>query len=330
MAHAVLFKNSSMRLAIFFIALSFVLLLFFSSLFIGISNISINVLWANPEAREIFLISRVPRSLALLLVGSAMSFAGLIMQLLVQNKFVEPTTIGVTQFAGLGILVITILYPSASVILKMVFACSFSLLGTIFFLFVLSRISFKSTIIVPLIGIMIGAVVHSMSTFLALHFDLFQSFISWESGDFSSVIKGRYELLWIVGFLTVCASYYADRFTIIGMGKDFSVNIGLNYQATMMIGLLIVAVISGIVVVVVGNLPFLGLIVPNIVSMTLGDNVRKNLPWICLLGGGLVLLSDILGRIVYAPYELPAGTILGVFGALVFIGLILRRKSNVH
>lgn len=319
-----------MKIAVFAGALILIILLAIISLFVGVTDITPAILFADTEAREIFLISRFPRTAALLLVGCAMSVAGLIMQLLTQNKFVEPTTSGATQSAGLGILIVTIWYPAASLMLKMIFASIFSLLGMILFLLVLKRVSLKSAIIVPLLGIMIGSVIHSITIFLALYFDLFQALISWEAGDFSSVIQGRYELLWLVGLLTLCALWCADRFTIVGMGREFSTNIGLNYQSTMTLGLLIVAIISGVVVVVVGNLPFLGLIVPNSISLILGDNVRKNLPWVCLLGAGIVLLCDIIGRLIYAPFEIPVGTILGVIGAIVFITLILRSKSYAH
>ena len=77
-----------------------------------------------------------------------------------------------------------------------------------------------------------------------------------------------------------------------------------------------------------GNLPFLGLIVPNIVSMVRGDDLRSNLPWVCLTGIGVVTLCDLLGRIVIAPFEMPVSVILGVVGAAVFIALIVKRSRN--
>lgn len=314
----------------FFLASLCIVVLVIMSLFTGVSDISPLTLLTDEQARNIFLISRMPRTIALLLVGSAMSCAGLIMQLLTQNKFVEPATSGATQSAGLGILIITILYPAAPIFFKMLFASIFALIGSLLLLFAIHRVSIKSAIIVPLLGIMIGTVIQSASTFLALQFDLLQAMASWTSGDFSSVIRGRYELLWLVGALILLACWSADRFTIAGMGEAFSTNIGLNYQTTMMFGLAVVAMISGVSVVVVGSLPFLGLIVPNIISLILGDNVRKNIPWICLLGAAIVLLCDIIGRAIYAPYEIPAGTIIGVLGAITFMVLIMRQKANVH
>ncbi|MGI8472090.1 ABC transporter permease [Pectobacterium brasiliense] len=299
------------------------------SLFVGAGQLNMQAVWNDPEMRDIFFISRVPRTLALLLAGSAMSVAGLIMQLLTQNRFVEPSLAGTTQSASLGLLVVMIAVPGATIFTKMVVASLFALAGTFLFMMLLQRIVLKSALVVPLVGIMLGAVISSITTFGAMYFDLLQALGSWESGDFSGVLQGRYELLWLVGALTLVACWIADRFTVAGMGRDFSVNVGLNYRQVMMMGLSIIAIVSGVVVVVVGSLPFIGLIVPNLISMMMGDNVRKTIPWVCLLGGGLVLCCDIISRVIRYPFEIPVSVILGVIGAAVFLLLLLSQKRHV-
>lgn len=296
------------------------------SLFIGAGNVTLSDLWIDSTMREIFFVSRVPRTVALLFAGSAMSVAGLIMQLLTQNRFVEPTLVGTTQSASLGLLIMMVLAPSASVMTKMVVASLFAMAGTMIFMAISRKIIFKSALMVPLIGIMLGAVISAITTFFAMYFDLLQSLGGWESGDFSGILKGRYELLWLVGGLTLLACWSADQFTVAGLGRDFSVNVGLNYRRVMLTGLIVIALIGGIVVVVVGVLPFLGLIVPNIVSLLFGDNVRKTIPWICLFGSGLVLICDIIGRLIRYPFEIPVSVILGVVGAIIFLILLSRRR----
>ncbi|MDY4379497.1 ABC transporter permease [Pectobacterium brasiliense] len=299
------------------------------SLFVGAGQLNMQAVWNDPEMRDIFFISRVPRTLALLLAGSAMSVAGLIMQLLTQNRFVEPSLAGTTQSASLGLLVVMIAVPGATIFTKMVVASLFALAGTFLFMMLLQRIVLKSALVVPLVGIMLGAVISSITTFGAMYFDLLQALGSWESGDFSGVLQGRYELLWLVGALTLVACWIADRFTVAGMGREFSVNVGLNYRQVMMMGLSIIAIVSGVVVVVVGSLPFIGLIVPNLISLMMGDNVRKTIPWVCLLGGGLVLCCDIISRVIRYPFEIPVSVILGVIGAAVFLLLLLSQKRHV-
>ncbi len=148
------------------------------------------------------------------------------------------------------------------------------------------------------------------------------------TGDFSVVLRGRYELLWIAGALSVAAYIAADRFTVAGLGQEFTTNLGLNYRRVMTLGLAIVSLVTASVVVTVGSVPFLGLIVPNVVAMTIGDNMRRSLPWVALLGAGLVLVCDIFGRLIIRPYEMPIGAVMGVIGSLFFLYLLLRRNSR--
>ena len=300
------------------------------SLFVGVSRVTLFSLWSDAEMREILFISRFPRTAALVLAGSAMSVAGLIMQMLTQNRFVEPSVAGTTQSASLGLLLVMIINPAAPVMLKMVVASLFALLGTGMFMLLIQRIRMKSSLMVPLAGIMLGAVFSAVTTFLAMKFDLLQALGAWESGDFSSVMQGRYELLWGVGIITLLAAVVADRFTVAGMGRDFSLNIGLRYQQTMLLGMAMIALISGVVIVVVGVLPFLGLVVPNIVSLLLGDNLRRTVPWVALLGAILVVGCDIVGRLIIHPFEIPVSALLGVLGAAMFLFLILRGKRRAH
>ncbi|HCB0756083.1 TPA: iron chelate uptake ABC transporter family permease subunit, partial [Klebsiella pneumoniae] len=230
------------------------------------------------------------------------------------------------QSASLGLLVVMLLFPAAGIFTKMMVATVFALLGTVLFMLLLQRIALKTALIVPLVGIMLSAVIGALTIFLAVYFDLLQSLDAWTSGDFSSVLQGRYELLWLVGALALMACWVADSFTVAGMGREFSINVGLNYRKVMIIGLSIIALISGVVVSVVGALPFLGLIVPNLVSLVMGDNIRKTIPWVCLSGGAIVLLCDVIGRLIRYPFEIPASVILGAVGAVIFLFLLLKQQ----
>ncbi|MEZ5152585.1 ABC transporter permease [Rhodococcus zopfii] len=306
-----------------------VLALTVASLMVGEYDITLGTLIDDPAAREMFLISRVPRTLALIFAAVAMSVAGVIMQLITQNKFVEPTTAGTAQWAGLGLLFTLILIPNAAPLTKMVVSVVFAFAGTMVFIVVLRRIAIRSSIIVPLVGIMLGAVVGSITTFIAGNFDLLQSMSAWRSGGFSSVVRGFYEPLWAVVVVAVLAYVLADRFTIAGLGKDLATNVGLKYEQVVFLGVTLVAVATGVTSVVVGFIPFLGLIVPNLVSMMLGDDMHKNLPWVAVIGSGLLLACDLVGRTVVAPMEIPASVILGAVGAAIFISLVVRQRRHV-
>lgn len=280
------------------------------------------------DGSEMFQITRVPRTISLVLAGAVMAMSGLVMQLLTQNRFVEPTTTGTTEWAGLGLLAVMILAPTAGLMTKMVVAVGFSFVGTMIFFMFIRRVSLKSSLIVPIIGIMLGAVVGAVSTFLAFQFNALQNLGVWFAGSFTSVIRGQYEPLWLVLIVVVAVFLVADRFTVAGLGEDIATNVGLNYQRIMLLGTGLIAIATGVVTVVVGNLPFLGLIVPNIVSLIRGDDLRSNLPWVALLGIAIVTVCDLIGRTIIMPFEVPVSLILGIVGSVVFVLLLLRQRRN--
>jgi iron complex transport system permease protein len=275
-----------------------------------------------------FAITRIPRTMALVLAGAAMAMSGLIMQLMTQNRFVEPSTTGTTEWAGLGLILVMIFVPGAGLLTRMTVAIIFSFVGTMVFFLFLRKVTLRSSLIVPIIGIMLGAVVGSVSTFVALQFDALQNLGVWFAGSFTSVLRGSYEVLWIVLLVGVAVFLVADRLTVIGLGEDIATNVGVNYQRVLLLGTGLVAIATGVVTVVVGNLPFLGLIVPNVVSMVRGDDLRSNLPWVCLLGIAIVTVCDLIGRTIIMPFEVPVSLILGIVGAIVFILLLTRQRRH--
>lgn len=306
------------------IAVALTIGLVVASIFIGVADITD----ASSRGAEFLWITRIPRTASLVLAGASMAMAGLIMQLMTQNRFVEPTTVGTMEWAGMGILVTYILFPSAGVLAKMVVAIVFAFAGTLVFFAFLRRVALKSSLIVPIVGIMIGAVVSAITTFLALQFDLLQVLGGWFMGRFTGIEAGRYELLWIVLGVAVAVFVLADRFTVAGLGKDIAINVGLHYERVVLLGVALVAVATGVVTVVIGMLPFLGLIVPNLVSMIRGDDLRSNLPWVFLAGIWIVTVCDIIGRIVIMPFEVPVSLVLGVVGSAVFIFMLLRTRRT--
>lgn len=281
-------------------------------------------IFSGEQGKEMFAISRSPRTLALVLSGAAMAMSGLVMQLMTQNRFVEPSTTGTTECAGLGLLLVLYFFPSASILTKMSGAVAFAFVGAMVFFLFLRRVSLRSSLIVPIVGIMLGAVISSVSTFFALQTDMLQSLSIWFAGSFTSVYQGQYEILWIVLAVVVAVFILADRLTLAGLGEEFSTNVGVNFQRVVLIATALIAIATGVVTVVVGSLPFLGLIVPNIVSMFRGDDLRSNLPWVCLTGIAVVTSCDLIARTIIAPFEMPVSVILGVVGAIVFIALVLR------
>ena len=313
------------------LAIAVTILLAIVSLFVGVSDVSlVSLLSSSAEDRplQVLLISRIPRTLAIILSGASMAIAGLVMQMVVRNRFVEPSTAGTTESASLGFLVITILAPGWPLIGKMLVAALFALGGTALFLRILRAVPLRDVLLVPLVGIMLGGIIGAITAFFAYRYGLMASLLAWNMGDFSGILRGRYELLWIGMACCVLAYIAADRFTVAGMGRDFTTNLGLNYQHVMWLGLIIVSLVSAVVLVSVGSIPFLGLIVPNLVSLMVGDNMRRTVPWVAVGGAGFVLACDILGRVIRAPYEIPISVVVGVIGSMIFLFLLLRTRRH--
>lgn len=308
------------KLLVGFIAVSLLVVL---SLFTGQYDIL-----GGDDGQLMFEAVRIPRTVSLILAGAAMAMSGLVMQLLTQNKFVEPTTTGTTEWAGLGLLAVMYFIPAATIMDRMVGAVLFSFIGTMVFFMFLKRVTLRSSLIVPIIGIMLGAVVSSVSSFFALQTDMLQQLGIWFAGSFNTVYRGQYEVLWIIVVIVIAVFIFADRLTVAGLGEEIATNVGLNYNRMILIGTGLIAVATGVVTVVVGSLPFLGLIVPNIVSMFRGDDLRSNLPWVCLTGVAVVTVCDLISRTIIAPFEIPVSVVLGIIGAVVFVYLIVRQRGR--
>ncbi|MBP1968528.1 iron complex transport system permease protein [Virgibacillus natechei] len=314
-----------MKLRYLFLAL---IVLSVTSVFLGVSDITpLDLFSLTEDQAQTLMVSRIPRLLSILIAGMSMSICGLIMQQLSRNKFVSPTTAGTLDSARLGILVSMMIFTSASQFQQMIVAFMFALLGTFIFMRLLEKIRFKDAIFIPLVGLMFGNIISSISTFIAYQNDLIQNMTSWMQGDFSMIMSGNYELMFVSIPILILAFFYANKFTIAGMGEDFSKNLGLNYRQIVNLGLIITALVTASVVLSVGVIPFLGLIIPNIVTIYQGDHLKKSLLHTALLGAVFVLFCDVIGRVIIYPYEIPISLTVGVIGSGVFIYLLLRRKK---
>lgn len=297
-----------------------------ASLFVGVGQLNVASLIAGDIASwHLFWTSRIPRLVAVLLAGAGLSIAGLIMQQISQNRFASPSTSGTIECAMLGYVLSLVLFGDGNQ-LWLIFGMAMA--GTLLFVQFINRIQFKNAVFVPLIGIIFGNVVDSLATFVAYKYDALQNLSSWTVANFANLLQGDYELLYIAIPVAIFSYLYAARISAVGLGKDFAVNLGLNYQQVLVIGVLLVSVMSATVVMIVGMLPFLGLIVPNLVSRFYGDNLRKNIPLTAVLGAIIVLCCDLAGRIIIFPYEIPISTIISILGGAVFIFFILKGQKH--
>ncbi|MGL4848055.1 MAG: ABC transporter permease [Clostridium sp.] len=307
----------------------FITILAVLSVFVGVQEIKLGDIFnLSSEQLMVISVSRIPRLISIIVCGASMSICGLIMQQISKNKFVSPTTGGVIDGAQLGLIFSLIIIPNGGRVGQMIISFIFALIGTFIFMFILKNLKVKNAALVPLVGIMFGNIVGSITTFIAYKYDLMQDVTAFMQGNFATIIEGNYEILYITIPFIALAYLYANKFSIAGMGEDFATNLGVNYSLIVNVGLVIVAVVTASVVITVGSIPFIGLIVPNIVSMYRGDNLKNNI-WITgMVGIIFVLICDILSRIIIFPYEIPIGLTVGVIGSIVFLLIIFRRKRD--
>ena len=289
------------------------------SLFIGVAELDAFVLFA----------SRVPRTVALILAGAAFAVTGLIMQLLVRNRFVEPSTTGATDAGSLALLGVLMTTPGMPIWGKAIAASLGALVGVLGFLALSRRIPARSSVLVPIVGLLYGGLIGAITTVIAYRSDMLQELLAWGVGDFSGILRGRYEMLYLAAAAALIAWVAADRFTVAGLGQDTARGLGLDTRVVFALGVIIIAIVTGTMMVVTGAIPFLGLIVPNVVSRVIGDNMRRAVPLVALLGAALVLLCDIVGRVVRFPFEIPISIVMGVIGGTVFLWLLLSTARPV-
>ncbi|WP_376780496.1 MULTISPECIES: ABC transporter permease [Pseudomonas] len=294
------------------------------SLMVGASEMSWSALLsASDDAWLTLTASRLPRLAALVLTGVGLSICGVILQQIVRNRFVEPATCGGLDAAKLGILVALTVLPGAGATGRMLFALVFCLLASLAYVAIIRRIRFTNLVLVPVIGLMYGSVLSAIAEFYAYRHNILQSMQGWLLGDFSRVIEGNYEIIYLILPIVVLTYLYAQRFTVLGMGEGMATSLGLNYAATAILGLVLVAVTVSATVITVGAIPFVGLVVPNLVALRYGENLKRTLPIVAMCGAALLLACDILGRLLIHPYEVPIGLTAGSVGGVLFLVLIL-------
>jgi iron complex transport system permease protein len=295
------------------------------SLLVGSDPISWAGLLAGSEADWLTLkASRFPRLLAIILTGMGLSISGVILQHIVRNKFVEPETAGGLDAAKLGIFVSLALLPSVGVLSKMLVALAFCFVAGLIYILIIARIRYQQIVLIPVIGLMYSCVLSAGAEFYTYKNNLLQNVQGWLLGDFSRVVQGHYELLYVLIPVIVLSYVFAQRFTVAGMGQEVATSLGVGYKSTVVLGLMLVSITVAATVITVGSIPFIGLVIPNLVALKHGEHLAKTLPIVALGGACLLLVCDISGRLIIYPFEVPIGLTAGAVGGIAFLLLILR------
>jgi iron complex transport system permease protein len=313
-------------LLLLFILVLFMLMLI--SLFIGTYHVTLSSLFTNEQVSMVLLQSRIPRTLAIVIAGGVLGLIGGLSQVVLSNRFAEPTTIGTAQGVAIGLLVAHIFWPELPLFLIMLIASGFGLLSLLGFFAIIRQLKLNDPMLLPLIGLIYSAILGAFATFIAFQFDLMQFLMVWLNGDFSTVIEGRYELIWGAAFVAVVVYWLANQLNLLNLGEQLGHSLGVPFKTLVFVAMVMIALSTSMVVATVGMISFLGLVVPNIVRHYLGDNLKQSLPWSAVIGASLLLACDIVGRYLANPFEIPASLVFGVLGGCIFVWTLYRGGAN--
>lgn len=268
--------------------------------------------------------SRIPRTVSIVLVGSSMSVAGLLMQTATQNRFAAPSTIGTIEAAKLGLLLSIWLIPNVTLQQKMWSAFGAAIVLTAIFFQLIRVIRIQRAWMLPLFGMMFSQLIGSLGEAIAFRFDLVQSMSSWQQGNFALMQTNQYEWLFVVVIVIGMMYWLNERLSLLQLGKATAQSIGLPYEWLQRFVLVAVSLICAVNVITVGIFPFIGIVVPNIVRLYKGDLLKESMPFVAVVGACFILVCDLIARSVIMPYEIPISVVVALVGGSLFLLLLWK------
>ena len=291
--------------------------------------------WGWPDSDILWLI-RVPRVLAAFGTGAALALAGALIQLVTRNPLADPQVLGVTSGASVGALLALMLLPVGMRFAPELGATAGALLSmTLVFSFAwrsmgrgLSLSAQPGTVVVLLVGMMVGAACGSVVSFiLAVANDLqLRSIVFWLLGDLNGVT------LWWPVWIAVAMAFglawpRAHELDWLARGDAWAWTIGVSVAHRRRMAILAACVATGAAVATAGSIGFVGLVAPHAVRLTGLRSARQLLPFSAVFGGVFLVLMDTVARTLVAPAQLPVGVISAAVGVPLFLVLLLRRRA---
>lgn len=316
------------------------LLVFLSFALLGIGRVKLtfgeilNVIFNNDKesiAYNVVINLRLYRVLISMLIGASLAISGSIYQSIFNNKLVSPDILGVSSGASVGACLSILL--SLSSLMTNIFAFTFGLISMVLSLMIAYRVSISSNIVLVLSGIAVSGFMSSivgLLKFLADNDFKLSEMTFWLLGDLSKV--GRNELIIILPVFIVCfvlAVLLSWRLDIISLGKIESTILGSNYDIYLIIYIIIATILTTTSVAICGIVSWIGLIIPNIVRLLVGNSNRNILPISAMFGALFLSIADTLARSI-SPNEIPLSIITGIIGTPLFILILFKRKKQVE
>ena len=271
---------------------------------------------------------RLPRVLAGILAGIGLSVSGLLLQSVTDNALASPNVIGVNSGAGLCVILVLSFFPSLLPILPLAAFCG-AFAATLLILTLAKRLGGSGATVI-LSGVALTAILNAaISLITLLDTDVVSAYNYFSIGGLSGVYLDRLPLPTVLILCSFAGAMLLSRdLEVLRLGDQAATALGVRVRPLRTLTLLCASASAAAAVSFAGLLGFVGLIVPHAARALVGANVRRALPATALLGGTLVLLSDLAGRTLLSPTEIPVGILMALIGAPFFLFLLIGRNRR--
>ncbi|MBD3921886.1 iron ABC transporter permease [Paenibacillus sp. PR3] len=274
---------------------------------------------------------RIPREVAAMLVGSALGVSGAIMQGLTRNPLADPGLLGLTAGANAALAFTVALLPGVNFYGIMVACFIGAGLGT---LMVLGVSALKKGALSPLrlllAGSAVSAFLYAFADGIGLLFKVSKNVTMWTAGGLIGTTWGQIQIIApciIVGIIV--AIFFSRQLTILSLNEEAAIGLGLRMKYVKIILHIVITLLAGAAVALVGNMAFIGLMIPHIVRAMFGIDYRVIIPMSAIWGAIFMLLADTLGRTIHAPYETPVVAIIAVLGLPFFLFIVRKGVKSI-
>ena len=306
--------------------------MFILSMVLGAAEVSFKDVWlaltTNEMGDKLLMIReiRLPREIAAILVGAALAVSGAIMQGMTKNPLADPGLLGLTAGANAALAITMAFFPSVNYF-GIIIVCFIGAAVGVIFVFGVSSV--KKGGFTPLRIVLAGAAVstflNALAEGIAVYFKISKEVSMWTAGGMMGTSWKQLQIIAPFILVGIMAALFLSRqLTILSMSEEVAVGLGQKTTQVKVMLSVIIILLAGAAVALVGNMVFIGLMIPHMVRAIVGSDYRYIIPMSVILGAALMLLADTIGRTVHAPYETPVAAIVAIMGLPFFLFIVRK------